>query len=173
MFSNKDTFKDAVKDYALQTRKNLKIKKNDKTRAVVKCVPKCPFYMRIAKTPIRPVWQLVSFCDEHNCCRTGTNRNEKSYWLAKQFMHILRHSPNIKILGFVEEAKVRWGITVGRHKAYRAKVKSLDMIHGASIQQDHHLRNYGEELLRSTPGSTVIIKSSVCRTGPDQMVRPV
>ena len=78
IFLNRDIFKDAVKDYALQTRKNLMVKKNYKTRVVVRCVPGCPYYMRVTKTPTRPYWHLVTFIDNHNCCRGDTNRNAKS-----------------------------------------------------------------------------------------------
>ncbi|XP_057418034.1 uncharacterized protein LOC130712214 [Lotus japonicus] len=163
---NKDLFKDAVKDFALQTKKNLTIFKNDKKRVVVKCVEECPFYLRISKTPSRPIWQIVSFSNTHNCCRTATNRQAKTVWLAKKFMQILRHTPDLKVTGLIEEARVRWGIVIGRFKAYRAKVKSLEMLHGASMEQYSHLRNYVAELLRSNPGSTVIIKSTVGVHGP-------
>ena len=81
-------------------------------------------------------------------------------------MHLLRQSRNLKIPALVEEEKIMWGITLGRFKAYRAKVKALNMIHGASVQQYMHLRNYAEELLRSKPESTMIIKSSVGQDSP-------
>ncbi|XP_057450504.1 uncharacterized protein LOC130742417 [Lotus japonicus] len=159
-------FKDAVKDFALQTKKNLKFEKNDKKRVVVGCVPECPSYLRISKTPTRPLWQLVSFRPEHNCCRTGTNRQAKTLLLATKFMQILRHTPDMKVTSLIAEARTRWGIAIGRFKAYRAKVKSLEMIHGASIQQYSHLRNYTAEIMRSNPGSTCIIKSTVGIHGP-------
>ncbi|XP_057449216.1 uncharacterized protein LOC130740575 [Lotus japonicus] len=165
-FNNKDQFKDAVSDFAIQTKKNLTITKNDKKRMVVKCVKECPFYLRASKTPSRPIWQIVSFHNNHNCCRTASNRQAKTFWLAKKFMQILKHTLDLKVRGLIEEARVRWGIVIGRYKACRAKVKSLEMLHGASVEQYSHLMQYAAELLRSNPGSTVIIKSAVGVHGP-------
>ncbi|XP_057440813.1 uncharacterized protein LOC130732838 [Lotus japonicus] len=165
-FNNKDQFTDTVKDFAIQTKKNMKITKNDKKRVVVKCVDECPFYMRASKTPSRPIWQIVSFYNNHNCCRLATNRQATTFWLAKKFMQILRHTPDLKVRGLIEEARFRWGIVIGRFKAYREKVKSLEMLHGASMEQYSHLRQYAAGLLRSNPGSTVIIKSAVGVHGP-------
>ncbi|XP_057431191.1 uncharacterized protein LOC130724048 [Lotus japonicus] len=133
---------------------------------MVGCVPECPFYLRISKTPTRPLWQVVSFRPEHNCCRTGTNRQAKALWLATKFMQILRHTPDLKVTSLIAEARTRWGIVMGRFKAYMAKVKSLEMIHGESIQQYSHLRNYAAEIVRSNPRSTCIIKSTVGIHGP-------
>ncbi|XP_057423086.1 uncharacterized protein LOC130717015 [Lotus japonicus] len=165
-FTNKDLFKDGVKDYALENKKDAKIIKNDKKRVVVACKPECPFYLRISKTPTRPVWQVVSYDPDHTCCRTSTNRQAKAEFLARKLMPILRHTPDIKIPGLIEEARVRWGIVIGRFKAYRAKVRALEMIQGATLQQYSHLRNYAQELLRSNPGSTIVIKSTVGSHGP-------
>lgn len=41
--------RDALKDYAMEMKKNVTIKKNDKKRMVVKCMEGCKFYMRVSK----------------------------------------------------------------------------------------------------------------------------
>src|ERR1044072_18441 len=122
--------------------------------------------MRMSRTPTRPQWQLLSFCPAHNCCRKRKNRQAKAERLAKKFMPILRHTPDFKLLGLIEEEKRSWGITISRFKAHRAKVRSPEMINGATMQQFFHLRNYAEELLRSNPGSTVKIKTLLGQHGP-------
>lgn len=45
---------------------------------------------------------------------------------------------------------------------YRAKMRALEFIHGASDEQYAHLRNYAKEFIRSNPGSSVKIK---CKHG--------
>ena len=159
IFSTKEVFRNAVKEYALQEKKDLKLTKNDNKRVVAQCVEDCPFYLRVSKTETRPYFMLVTFVDEHNCHRTASNRQAKTRFLARKFMPILRCSAEIKVNTLIEVARLRWGILITRHKAYRAKVKSLEMIQGACTDQYSHLRNYAQELLRSNPGSTVIIKA--------------
>jgi hypothetical protein len=53
-FASKELAKEDVKDHAMQTRTNLRFKKNDKQRLVVKCLPNCPYHMLIAKRDESP-----------------------------------------------------------------------------------------------------------------------
>ena len=108
----------------------------------------------------------MSFKDTHTCYRTSTNRQAKTSWLARKFMSTLRVTPTTSVNALIQEARVRWGVKLGRFKVYRAKVRSLEMIQGADIEQYRHLRNYAKELLRSNPGSTVKIKSTLGAHGP-------
>ncbi|XP_057432604.1 uncharacterized protein LOC130725385 [Lotus japonicus] len=166
IFDSNDIFIHVVKEFALQHKKDMKIVKNDKKRVVVNCVKGCPFNLRISKTNSRHYFLLVTYEATHNCCRSASNWQAKTIFMAMKFMPLLRHSPNLSIPGLIEEARSRWGIHLGWWKAYRAKVKAIEMIHGACTDQYSHLRNYAHELLRSNPGSTVIIKSEEGPKGP-------
>ena len=166
IFATKEIFKTAIKDYSLQEKKDLKITKNDKTRIVVKCVEKCPFYMRVSRTDTRQYWLLVTFDNNHDCCRSAENRQAKTKYLARKFMPVLRHTPEIKVQSLIEVGRLRWGILIGWWKAYMAKVNALEIIQGACKDQFQYLRNYAQELLRSNPGSTVKIKSVPGPKGP-------
>src|ERR1044072_6438012 len=82
-------------------------------------------------------------------------------FLQKKIMPIVRHTPNIKVTWLIEEARLRWGIYLGKWKASREKVKSIEMIQGSTADHYTYLRNYVAELLRSNPGSSVKIKSTM------------
>jgi len=96
-FNNKKQAKAAIEEYALQTRKNLKLKKNEKEYLVVKCMPDCPFHLRISKRSANDFWQVVSFNEDHTCHWTPRNRRAKPNLLAKFFLNTLRHSPEMKV----------------------------------------------------------------------------
>ena len=155
-----------MKGFALQEKKNLRFKKDDKTRVVVVCEKECEFYLRVSKTPSRTYFQVTSFVNEHACARSSENRQAKTKFLAKKFVPILRHSPNIRISALIEQARLNWGVYLGKWKAYRAKVKAIEMIQGATADQYTYLRNYAAEILRNYPGSTVKIKSTMGVSGP-------
>ena len=160
MFSNKETIRDAIKEYGMENQKNVYIRKNDAKRIIVKCMDGCKFHLRFSLRNGQQYWQIVSYESDHTCCRTADNRNAKTQWLAIRFTQLLRHSPYMKPAGLVAEALQRWGIKISRDQAYRAKRRALDLIQGAGYDQFRHLRSYGEELLKSNPKSTVIIKCS-------------
>ncbi|XP_058744165.1 uncharacterized protein LOC131616720 [Vicia villosa] len=158
MFTNKEKIRDAIKEYGMENQKNVFIRKNDARRIVVKCMAGCKFYLRFSKRNGQQFWQIVSYISEHTCYRTADNRNAKTQWLAIRFAHVLRHSPHMKPAGLVAEALQRWGCKISADQAYRAKRRALDLIQGADFDQFSHLRSYAEELLKSNPNSTIVIK---------------
>ncbi|XP_058747460.1 uncharacterized protein LOC131620408 [Vicia villosa] len=166
VFSNKEMVKDAVKDYGMENNKNVVIKKNEAKRMVIKCMEGCNFHMRVSKRVGNQYWQVVSLIDEHNCARTPYNRQAKTNWLAKKFGHILRHNPDMKPAGLVAQALDRWGVKLSHDQAYRAKRRAMDMLQGAGMEQFQHLRRYAQELLKSNPNSTVVIRCADSNEGP-------
>ncbi|PNX91579.1 hypothetical protein L195_g047710 [Trifolium pratense] len=122
--------------------------------------------MRVSKGNHKNFYQVVSLEKTHTCHRNGKNRQAKTKWLAKGFVSILRHTPNMKIRALQEEAQTKWSVMLSRYQAYRAKTRALKMIEGGCIDQYRNLRSYGDELIRSNPGSTIIIKSEMGVEGP-------
>ncbi|XP_058725212.1 uncharacterized protein LOC131596548 [Vicia villosa] len=166
VFSNKEMVKDAVKDYGMENNKNVVIKKNEAKRMVIKCMEGCNFHMRVSKRVGNQYWQVVSLIDEHNYARTPYNRQAKTNWLAKKFGHILRHNPDMKPAGLIAQALDRWGVKLSHDQAYRAKRRAMDMLQGAGMEQFQHLRRYAQELLKSNPNSTVVIRCADSNEGP-------
>ncbi|PNX99504.1 hypothetical protein L195_g022770 [Trifolium pratense] len=165
-FNNKGQVRDAIKDYAMYKQKNIYLKQNDSKRMVVKCEKGCPFHIRFSKRVGNQFWQLVSLVDEHHCHRKPQNKQAKTEWLAKKFMHTLRATPDMKPKGLVAEAIDKWGVKLSFGQAYRAKRRAIEMIEGAGREQFSHLRTYANELRNSNPNSTVIIKCVESNTGP-------
>jgi len=51
VFTSAELIRTSVREFALQVRKNIYIKKNESKRIVAKCVDTFPFYMRFSKAP--------------------------------------------------------------------------------------------------------------------------
>ncbi|GAU47619.1 hypothetical protein TSUD_90240 [Trifolium subterraneum] len=160
IFSSAQLIRSAVKEYGMQSRKNVYFKKNESKRLVVKCMPCCSFHMRFSKAASKNYFQLAKLNAIHTCHRISKNRQCKTRWLAKKLIHVLKHTPDMKLKALQEECKNKWGVMLSKFKFYRAKVKALEMIQGAISEQYNHLRSYAEELRTSNPGSTVIIKTT-------------
>ncbi|CAK8563502.1 unnamed protein product [Lathyrus sativus] len=166
MFKDKQQIKDAIKEYAMENKKNLVFKKNDKKRMVVEYVDGCPFHIRFSMRTTNQYWQLVSLTGCHGCHRTTKNRQAKADWLGRQFVYTIRHIPEIKTKGLIAEAIKKWGVNLSKDQAYRAKKKAMELIQGVGREQFTHLRSYGEELLKSNPNSNVKIKCADSDGGP-------
>ncbi|CAL5209006.1 unnamed protein product [Lathyrus oleraceus] len=128
MFNNKEMVRDDLKEYAMEMKKNVVLKKKDGKRMVVKCMDGCKFYMRIYKRVGNEFWQVRSLVDEHTCHKTAHNRQAKTTWLAKKFAHILRYNPNMKPMELIPEAVDSWGVRLSHDQAYKAKRRAMDLI---------------------------------------------
>ncbi|XP_058753082.1 uncharacterized protein LOC131626267 [Vicia villosa] len=160
VFNIKSIVGEAVREYGMEKNKNIFIKKNDAKRMVILCMERCKFYMRINKRVGNQFWQVASLIDEHTCYRTPNNWQAKTEWLAKKFTQILRHNPDMKPAGLIAESVERWGVKLSHDQAYRAKIRAIDLIQGAGMDQFSHLRSYAQDLLKSNPGSNVVLQCS-------------
>ncbi|XP_058752673.1 uncharacterized protein LOC131625861 [Vicia villosa] len=165
-FKDKLQIRDAMKEYAMEQKKNAVITKNDKKRVVVRCMDGCPFYIRFSMRTGNIFWQLISLTETHSFQRTPKNRQATTEWLGRKFMYMLRHSPEMRCKGLIAEALQKWGVKLSKDQAYRAKRKALELIQGAGREQFSHLRTYANELLKSNPNSTVKIQCSDSNGGP-------
>jgi len=134
-FANAELIRKSVKEHALQVRKNIYLKKNEKRRIIVKCTPTCPFHMRFSRSDTKSYFVLSSFNSAHKCCRNSKIRLFKTKLLAEKFVPILKHTPNATLKSLGTICKNQWGVILTRFKIYRAKVKALEMIQGAVEEQ--------------------------------------
>lgn len=99
-----------MKEYALQHRKNVYLKKNEKKRIVVKCMKGCACHMRFSKVPPQTNFVLSSFNSAHTCYHTAKVRLLTTKVLAKKLVPILKHSPIMTLKVLQEECKNRWSM---------------------------------------------------------------
>jgi len=103
---------------------------------------------------------------DHQCVFSAGNKQAKTEWVEKKFIPLTRHTPHIKPNGLVTEAFDRWNVNLNPFQAYRAKKRAFELLEGAGSEQYTHLRSYSEEIRRSKPNSTMIIKCGESEVGP-------
>lgn len=157
-FSSKEEFKEAISNYSVCNAKDLKFLKNDKTRVRVGCKDGCPWVALCSKIPEEDTWQLRKLDDNHTCGHEFSIRFLNSEWLGKKLMPNVRENPNIKLTTISNKAHEKWNVKVSRMKAYRARKKDIDMVDGSFREQYRRLHDYGHEILRSNPHSSVKIQ---------------
>ncbi|XP_058727156.1 uncharacterized protein LOC131598590 [Vicia villosa] len=67
----------------------------------------------------------------------------------------------------MEKTKQKWNVGINKTLAYRAKSIPVDIVDGSFRDQYTRIHDYGHELLRSNPGSTVVISSQPSQGGED------
>ncbi|XP_027907647.1 uncharacterized protein LOC114166966 [Vigna unguiculata] len=160
-FSEKGDFVEAIRSYALENSRSLKIVKNDRRRVRVKCLgakAKCPWlaycgYMQAVKS-----WQLRKIVDTHTCSREFNLRLINAKWLSKKVEKTVRQNPRTKEVEIRDEVSRKWNIGISRGMAYRARALATESVEGSFKDQYKRLYDYAHELLKTNPGSTVKLK---------------
>ncbi|XP_017438322.1 uncharacterized protein LOC108344385 [Vigna angularis] len=100
-------------------------------------------------------WQLRKVIDDHSC---STVCNVKSKWLSQRMAKSVRENPNMKVMDIRDKVSRKWNVGISRNMAYRARAMAKDNVEGSFKEQYRRIYDYGHELLRANPGSTVKIK---------------
>ncbi|XP_017405957.2 uncharacterized protein LOC108319359 [Vigna angularis] len=161
IFSGKEEFKDAIRRYVVHAGRDLKFVKNDKRRVRVRYMGgqgKCPWVAYCGYLPSRKIWQLRKIIDTHGCSRQLNIKLMNAQWLSEEIDRSLVDNPNLKVNDIRTKALRKWNTNVSISKARRAKLIATRQLEGDFKEQYKRIYDYGHELLRCNPGSTVQIK---------------
>ncbi|WVZ21992.1 hypothetical protein V8G54_000536 [Vigna mungo] len=160
-FAEKKEFMDGIRTYALSNGRNMKFVKNDKKRIIVKCLGgqgKCNWYAYCAFRIDVNAWQLRKVVDSHICSRDFNVKLMTSKWLSERMEKSVRENPTMKVMDIRDKVTRKWNVGISRNMAFRARAMAKDKIEGSFHEQYRRLYDYGHELLKTNPGSTVQIK---------------
>nr|KAJ0212267.1 hypothetical protein LSAT_V11C400177520 [Lactuca sativa] len=128
-FSETDELKSLLSNYVVRYGYSLWYEKSDKKWLLAKCTKasthKCPFRLWATWMKDEHSFQIKSLKDNHNCSRSFKLGAIVSY---------------------------RW---IGKHFCRNARRFELSKIEGTLVEYYGRLWDYGEEIMRSNPGSTV------------------
>ncbi|XP_052736711.1 uncharacterized protein LOC128197902 [Vigna angularis] len=161
IFTDREEFKDAIRRYVVHAGRDLKFMKNDNRRVRVTCMGgqgKCPWLAYCGYLPSRKIWQLRKIIDTHSCSRQLNIKLMNAKWLSQEIDTSLVENPSLKVSDIRTKALRKWNTNVTISKARRAKLIATRMVEGDFIEQYKRVYDYGHELLRCNPGSTVQIK---------------
>ncbi|RYR18787.1 hypothetical protein Ahy_B03g063399 [Arachis hypogaea] len=158
LYESRQEFKDTVAAYAVHTARNIKFKKCDLVRVPAVCQKGCPFWLYAHRIGEEFTWKLRSMNLQHTCMQTHRVGIMHSKWLGTQFKKKVESNPRIKVKELVARAQKKWNLTVMKAMAAKTKQEALSQIQGAFREQYKRINDYCHELLRTNPGSTVILK---------------
>ena len=74
-------------------------------------------------------------------------------------MKKVRRKPDIKLKDIQEVVHEKHVVNINAGKANRAREKAQEFVDGSYVKQYNQLWDYYTELMRSSPGSTVLMKT--------------
>ncbi|XP_039115507.1 uncharacterized protein LOC120250816 [Dioscorea cayenensis subsp. rotundata] len=162
-------FKEAVKNYGIKNPYVMNFKPNNKKKCKAFCRKGCPFYLWASPMVTgKNTVQIKTGVLKHECTRDHVSKHVNADWVARNYLEQFRADPAWRITGIIQAVKSNQEVDISRLKAYRAKSIALRshmykflfvyrIIDGDEKSQMSRLYDYRVELLKTHPGSTIII----------------
>ncbi|KAJ9546572.1 hypothetical protein OSB04_019115 [Centaurea solstitialis] len=147
-----------------KTTKNVRYPPQQKDGKQNQCKWRC--YARLMKKEAS--FQVITLNDVHTCARCfkyGSLINYK--WIGKEFGSRIRMNPDIKLIEIADLVMKKYKCMLTPSQCRRAKMWAINVYEKSIVEHYGLLRAYGDELLRSNPGSTVKLGVT---TNPDEQV---
>lgn len=158
-FGGKDEFKQAIVKYGLHHKKLIRFKKNDARRVRATCDwSTCPWVCLLTRTTRTESWQITSFNDFHLCPPRKDNKLVTSTRIATKYERLIRANPMWNLLALKAHVQEEMFANVSVSQVKRAKYLVMQRWLDATKGQYSKIFEYQVELLRSNPGSTVVVK---------------
>ncbi|CAN1281004.1 hypothetical protein LINPERPRIM_LOCUS17595 [Linum perenne] len=151
-------FKEFCRLHAIRNRRGVKFPVNDKIRCRCVCIKNCGFWLSARTRSGSDTVTLISGHPEHDCLVEEDLRAANPGFLAQHYVALFRIDPTWSLPNIVHTVITDFGLKINKMKAYRTKRAALKLIHGEESQQFTKLWDYGAELRRTNPGTTVSIQ---------------
>ncbi|XP_062023137.1 uncharacterized protein LOC133739371 isoform X2 [Rosa rugosa] len=164
-FATAQILRDALREYAIQGGWEYVFIKNDKTRIRVVCKEdNCPFELFASKLQYESTLMVKSYDPVHKCTRKFNNNMVRQTYLTSKFKDQIALNESWKPESLAKTMSASIRARVSRSMAYRAKRAALLEVEGSIKEQYARLRDYGRELQRADPATTIDIKCAFPNT---------
>ncbi|KAH0732253.1 hypothetical protein KY289_003441 [Solanum tuberosum] len=116
------------------------------------------FRLAVTKYVIQRRVQIEKYVNEPTRVRVICCKKCNSKFIASVFKDKVIEQPNIRVFKLQELMRKKYNVHVGKTIARRARVKILNEIMGDHVKEFGRILDYKDELLRSNPGSTCVVK---------------
>nr|KAJ0188394.1 hypothetical protein LSAT_V11C900465720 [Lactuca sativa] len=170
-YKSKKEIKDQVCKLAIETRRNIGFKKNNKMRLRVVCkgnVPNvnasgvgkgnkviCSWSMQTSRSKDSDYWYVKTLLDKHTCVQTRKLRACTAKYISTKILDMVKYNPTVPIRSIQDEVQKRLQVGVSIHKLQREKATTTKQVTGDYTKQYEVLRCCFMELQTTNVDTTV------------------
>ncbi|XP_062230629.1 uncharacterized protein LOC133928349 isoform X2 [Phragmites australis] len=157
-FRSSMQFKKAIVKYGLVTHRHILFPKDEKKGVRAICSWKgCNWLIHGSKTNMSEWFKVIKFVDDHSCPPRRDNKLVTSRRIADKYFNEIKDNPTWKV-ELIKKAVLRDMLCdVSLSKCKRAKAPVLQEALDSTKGEYSKVYDYQMELLRSNPGSSVIV----------------
>lgn len=159
IFESVDMLRKAIKEYACQERRDVRLPINDlkRIKAVCKGSKTCPWYMWASYDSRPKTWMIKRYEEKHTCARKWNIRQFRADFVADNFLPSFKADQDMSLKNFGRVVQKDWNMTPGTNKLQRARRIAMKKIYGDEEAQYKMMWDYGNEIRSSNPGSSFFL----------------
>ncbi|CAI9109427.1 OLC1v1009248C1 [Oldenlandia corymbosa var. corymbosa] len=147
----------AIKSWNILRSRQWKFDKMDGRRVSAYC-PNCDWEIYVTKSQTTGEVTVTRFVTQHTCLYELNNPCVKADWIGVAGVEFVKEDPMIKPRKFIEKIKKKYSIWMIDYEGYKARKLAMRIAFGNQADQFEKLNVYVNEVLRSNPGSTCLLK---------------
>ena len=167
VFSSGQAFRDVVRKHAIVHQRAVRLKKNQIDRIRwIRCAG-CEWKVYATKQKRSTSFQIKTLEDLHTCSPTWDQKQLTSTWIANHYEDDIRLNPTWPAAAFRARVINDLKCNINDSMIYRALRKAKMVIQGKHEDEFKKLYDYGNELLKAMPTSTVKVMTETAMSGTD------
>jgi hypothetical protein len=157
VFPSVEKVREAINEYSVRNRVEIKMPRNDKIRVKAHCAEGCPWNFYASLDSRTKSFVVKTYYGRHTCQKEWQVRKCTARWIAGKYLESFRANDKMSISSLSKTIQKDWNLTPSRSKVARARRLIMRQIHGDEDLQFSSLWDYGQELRRSNPGSSFFL----------------
>jgi hypothetical protein len=163
IFSSVEVVRQAVSQYAIKERVQIRKKRNNKKRFEAFCEGEtsngdmCTWKLIAVKYNKTTDFLVKCYIAKHTCERVWEVKELTAPFLAQQYVEMFRDNDRMSLKTFARKVRKKYNMEPSRYKLGRARKAALAVVHGDEIKQFSLLWQYGNELISRNPLSSFYV----------------
>ena len=120
----------------------------------------CKWFVFASWLSDHKTFKIKSLLDDHTCVMSFKNKFVSSKFIAEKYLGQWRENPDWNFAGMAERLRSDTNVDASKWQYYRARSAAREIIQGSVKEQYSKLWEYGAEIRRMNPNSSVIMKCS-------------
>jgi hypothetical protein len=124
-FSSIQLFREAVKQYNVRRRNDIKFVKNERAKCVAVCRdPSCEYRVYGRQMATEASFELRSLRPKHTCSQLYKSSIINSRWISNKLYDKFKIQLDTPLRVIQDEVKRKWNVEVSRSQMYRGRKKA-------------------------------------------------
>ena len=161
VFKDVKELRQTLTKYAV--RRTVQVEKgvNEPKKVRVRCKDGCPWLLYECLDKTTNNFMIKTYNPKHTCNKTTKNYLCNAKFLSETFRERITEQPNIRVFKLQELIRQKFKLHVGKTTVRRARAKVVKDIMGDHVVEFGRILDYNDDLLRTNPGSSCVVKVCV------------